>query len=95
MLTRKGQWQPDQSGNPNGRPSIQGTDNTEILNGTSGNDVIRGFHPSEGDRLDLSGQAYSVRDTANGIVITLGPATAPTGHVTLWQVHTFHEGWVL
>ena len=24
MLTRKGQWQPDQSGNPNGRPSIQG-----------------------------------------------------------------------
>ena len=61
----------------------------------SGNDVVRDFHPSEGDRLDLSGQAYSVRDTSSGIVITLGPAAAPTGHITLSQVHTFDDGWVI
>jgi Ca2+-binding RTX toxin-like protein len=62
---------------------------------TSGNDVIRDFHPGEGDRLDLGGQAYSIKDTSNGIVITLGAATAPTGHVTLWQAHTFDKGWVV
>jgi len=62
---------------------------------TSGDDVVMDFHPSEGDRLDFAGQAYSVKDTASGIVVTLGPAAAPTGHVTLWQVHTFDQGWVV
>jgi Ca2+-binding RTX toxin-like protein len=61
----------------------------------SGDDVVRDFRPSEGDRLDFAGQAYSVKDTSSGIVITLGKASAPTGQVTLWQVHTFDEDWVV
>jgi len=62
---------------------------------TSGDDVIMDFHPTEGDRLDFGGQTYSVRDTSSGIVIALGPATAPTGHVTLSQIHTFDANWVV
>ena len=62
---------------------------------TSGDDVVMDLRPSEGDRLNFSGQAYTVKDTPDGMVITLGAATAPTGHVTLWQVHTFNSGWLV
>src|SRR5215213_4151238 len=62
---------------------------------TSGDDVVMDLRPSEGDRLNFSGQAYTVKDTPDGMVITLGAATAPTGHVTLWQVHTFDSGWLV
>jgi Ca2+-binding RTX toxin-like protein len=62
---------------------------------TSDDDVIVDFRPGEGDRLDLAGQAYSVRDTSNGILITLGPAVAPTGHITLSQIHSFDKAWVI
>jgi len=62
---------------------------------TPGDDLVMDFRPSEGDRLSFSGQAYSVVDTANGIVITLGSISAPAGHVTLSQVHTFSSAWVV
>jgi Ca2+-binding RTX toxin-like protein len=61
----------------------------------SGDDVVMDFNPAGGDRLDFRGQTYTVTDTPNGIVITLGSAAAPAGHVTLYQVHTFQAAWIL
>jgi hypothetical protein len=40
-------------------------------------------------------QSYTTADTSNGIVVTLGDAAAPAGHVALWNVHTFQSAWIL
>ena len=53
------------------------------------------FKPNEGDLLDFGGQKYMTQDTSSGIVITLSDTTGPTGHVTLWQVHSFSTGWLV
>jgi len=61
---------------------------------TPGDDVIMDFNPAE-DRLLFNGQSYTIADTASGLVVTLGSAAAPTGHVTLSQIHTFLSGWIM
>jgi Ca2+-binding RTX toxin-like protein len=61
---------------------------------TSGDDVVMDFNPGE-DGLSFGGQSYTTADTSNGIVITLGDAAAPAGHVTLWHVHTFQAAWIV
>lgn len=56
----------------------------------SGRDVVKDFHPWEGDRLDLNGQTYKVADSTAGIVITLA-----SGTVTLEGIHSFSSGWIV
>ena len=58
---------------------------------TSGNDIVMDFNFTEGDHLDLNGQAYTSQDTLTGIVIT-----TQSSQITLWQIHgTLDSNWIV
>jgi len=77
--------------------TVTGAYNTQVQI-TPGDDVVKDFHGSEGDKLDFGGQGYSVGATTTGdAYITLTDHGTVTGHVTLEGVSasSFDAGWVI
>jgi len=62
----------------------------------SGADIIKDFHPWEGDRLDLN-QKFTAADSANGYLLTLWDSTGTQkdGLILLEGLHAFSTTWVI